>query len=112
MYLYGGEDEGMATPHPMTIYNMATGKAEPHAKPPRPLQFAAGLQCRGCCYSLGGWDVQLEAGVGELGVYNPGRSVGGWGGGRWERGGLGRHLGWLWARGGFVHLLPESGQTE
>ena len=95
------------------MYNMATRKVEEVAKPPRVVQFCAGVACGGLVYSLGGWDKALLTAVADVCTYNP--DIDSWVDGpalplaKWGMAAA-EHMGCIYACGGYlVNDPPLSG---
>ena len=69
LYAFGGEAD--VEPGCTTMCDVATRQMKEVAKPPRALQFCAGVTCGGLVYSLGGRDVALNTRVADVCIYNP-----------------------------------------
>lgn len=69
LYAFGGQVNPALAPGSMTSYNMATKRVKYLAKPPRALQYCAGVACDGCLYSVGGRGE--GAPVADVYAYNP-----------------------------------------
>ena len=71
VYAFGGQGMEVEEPAHTSVYDAATRETRDLARPPRALQFCAGVACDGLVYCLGGWDVLMSTSVAGVCVYNP-----------------------------------------